>query len=113
MANIDISALVATQKSTRKILFAEGCDPDGYSNHQVIIPMSVLTEQDIANIADGKLGSWSQSCLKSSSDQINLGEFEARLYAHIELDDVVIAVRKINLNAVVNDDGSIDATVQN
>lgn len=78
MENIQIAVLEA-RLNDGTLLWAEGCDPDGYSYHQVIIPISALSDDEKAKIGNPD-AEYPWSYLRNYNDgSINLGETEANV----------------------------------
>ena len=59
------------------LLWAEGCDPNGYSSHQVIVPVSAFSQEEQAKFGDKEVG-YPWSYLSPRGDSINLGDKEAK-----------------------------------
>lgn len=109
------AALTVTEKATGNILFIEGCDPDGYSNHQVVIPVACLSSADKENIMDGKISATAKYDFSHSKGKpdgyVNLGESDARHFTHMDFDNIQIAIRTIELGSM-NADRSYSALLK-
>lgn len=95
---IEIKALVAINKQTSEIFWAEGCCPYGSSTHQVTLPKSLLTENDHALIRSGQFGNWAKVDLDDDSvDGINIGKINATEHTNHKFDNILIEFRTIEL----------------
>lgn len=95
---IEIKALIATNKQTNEIIWAEGCCPYGSSTHQVTLPKALLTENDHNLIRSGHFGNWAKVDLDDDVvDGINIGKINATEHTNYNLDNILIEISSIEL----------------
>lgn len=87
-----IQTLIAYDKNTNDILFATGI-VEMDTPVQVILPRTVLTQNDIVNMSQWRQDKWKR---EEGQEYFNFGESEAK-YCERELDNVVITLKTISI----------------
>lgn len=95
-----VSVIKATDKRTNTILFAEGIE-DSSTSVQVIVPRSIFTFEEIADIkADKYLFSGSNWNVNPSSDYFNMGDSDAYHFlcdlTNLKIEIVEVSVENID-----------------
>ena len=76
------------------LLFAEGCDYDGYSTHQVIVPLNILSDSEKALIGKNGASFPFEYIGHSLSENINLTEQEAKDHCR-DYDNFIVSIKYI------------------
>lgn len=93
-----VMVLVAVDTGARDILFAEGCDWDGCSDHQLILPLSSLTENDKEAILNDSFYGFIHDDIKSGSELINFGEYSATLHCALNFERVSVKMVPVDIS---------------